>query len=123
MIYLASVQPQKTKFANKMDLFVEFTVMVITYHLICFSDAGPDLDTQYSLGWSYVGCIFLVLLVNMFFIVKDSIRMFYLRMLLRYLKWKAKHAKPKIIDVVPEPEKRKKKVKKVTIDFTDDMLL
>jgi len=44
VIFTVQNNPFKARKDAKMNMFVEGIVMVITYHLMLYSDWGPDLD-------------------------------------------------------------------------------
>lgn len=50
--------------------------MFITYCLIYFGDFVPDKKTQYLMGWFICGCIGLIIMINLGFIVGVSISTF-----------------------------------------------
>lgn len=56
---LLIVKPYATPFANRMEVFNECTIIMLSYWLLCFTDLVPDPWTQYIIGWPYVA-VFLV---------------------------------------------------------------
>jgi len=73
-----------------MDMVSEAFMMLICYHLLLFSQFGPDVEQQYALGWSYVASISGLLASNMFFVLKQLIHELKLKTVKRYRIWKHK---------------------------------
>ena len=49
--YLTNVKPLETPFANKMEVFNEYTIILLTYGIMCFTDLVPDPKTRFLIGW------------------------------------------------------------------------
>mmetsp|Transcript_11864 Transcript_11864/g.18305 ORF Transcript_11864/g.18305 Transcript_11864/m.18305 type:complete len:166 (+) Transcript_11864:1334-1831(+) len=73
VIFQGQVKPFKTLHENRMDIFNEAMVMFITYHLFMFTDALPDMDAQYLIGWSFVLMLAAMLIGNSYFVIKGMI--------------------------------------------------
>ena len=43
--------------------------MLISYHLMLFTDFVPDIEVQYFLGWSYVCCISGLIFTSIWFVI------------------------------------------------------
>lgn len=59
------------------ELFNEAMFMLLNYHLYSFSNGyivDPSKMTQYTMGYSYLACIGLLVLTNMVFIVIKAIK-------------------------------------------------
>ena len=48
-----------------MEIFNEFTIIIIMYHLFLFSDFFPDVEKRYNLGFSLIIVFGLNVLTNM----------------------------------------------------------
>jgi hypothetical protein len=61
MILVGTQEPLAEKIKNSMDLFNEFIVLVINYHLLCFTNFLSDPDMREYVGYSMimVTCMFL----------------------------------------------------------------
>ena len=70
---------------NKKELVNEILIQINTYFLLTYSDFFPDRKVRYSIGYTNVGCLGLVVLFNLVYIgqaqVRDIIRWFKLRKL------------------------------------------
>ena len=44
-------------------------MMIIFYHAVVFSDFVPDITTQFTMGYSYLSFIGVLILVNILFII------------------------------------------------------
>ena len=53
-VYILHTRPLETPFANKMEVYNECTIITLSYGLLCFTDAVPDPEAQYTIGWSYI---------------------------------------------------------------------
>lgn len=70
IIYIGNNEPLPTPKAMKLELCNEAMVSSITYHLFMFTDALPNQNAQYLIGWSLVVNLTLMLSVNSFFVIK-----------------------------------------------------
>ena len=53
-VYILHVKPMETPFTNKMEVYNECTILTLSYGLLCFTNAVPDPEAQYTIGWSYI---------------------------------------------------------------------
>lgn len=58
--------------------------MLVLYHLLLFTGFGPDVESQYALGFSYIFTIAAMLFSNMYFVVKRLIKESKLKALKKY---------------------------------------
>ena len=58
--------------------------MLVLYNMICFSPLVPDVKVRYYLGFVACGLVCIHLLVNFYFIAKESL----VTMKRRYKMWK-----------------------------------
>jgi hypothetical protein len=69
MVYLVGhIKPFIRKSDNRTELYNEFTTLVVNYHLMCFTDFVPDVNTRELLGMSLVYVTGGNLLVNLLFV-------------------------------------------------------
>ena len=68
------VRPYREKFANKMEIFNETCLLLIGYHIFCFSEWVPDVATRYYVGFSCVFFVVLGLFVNFSAILRSTYR-------------------------------------------------
>ena len=68
------LQPYKTHFQNRAEIFDEFLVLTIFYHLICVTDFVYDLDQRDKIGLSMVIITCLTLTVNLLKIIVIQLR-------------------------------------------------
>ncbi len=50
--YLIGSKPFEDPFFNRLEAFNEIVLLIITYHMIFFSDKNMDAKTKYLGGWS-----------------------------------------------------------------------
>ena len=84
LIFTAHTQPIKQRHDRNMDMVSEGFMMLVTYHLLLFTEYGPDVEQQYSLGWSYLASISGLLLCNMYFVVGQIIYELKLKIIKRW---------------------------------------
>ena len=77
-IYYGGVQPFDTRFRRRIDLFNEFSILLITWHMMCFTDFVLSSDTQWLVGWSMIFCICLNAFVNISIVLGVGSRLIYL---------------------------------------------
>jgi len=92
LIFTAQTKPHKTRHDRRMDTVSEAFMMLICYHLLLFSHFGPNIDDQYTLGWSYLTTICGLLATNMFFVLKQVFHELKLKTVKRYRIWKLKRS-------------------------------
>jgi len=51
----------------------EVTVIMIIYHVFCFTEFVPDPKTRHTVGWSLIVTITCNLLINVFLIIKELV--------------------------------------------------
>ena len=90
IIYLGQTEPLPGRFAMRMELFNEAMVSSITYHMFMFTDAMPQLEAQYAIGWSLVATLSTMLAVNSFFVLKGMLNKFRLMVRKKLNVYKAK---------------------------------
>jgi len=74
VIILGRVAPFAHGRTNKFELFSECMVMMVMYHLICFTPFVPDLQIRFKLGYVLIAVISLHLVVSLGILAKDSYR-------------------------------------------------
>jgi len=97
IIYLGSSWPHQRKTISKIDMANEFIIVAIFLHLFTFTDFVPDLELQYSIGWSMNGFVVLLICLNMYFVFWHGGRQIFL--ILKKYKNRISHWSKK-----PEPE-------------------
>lgn len=71
-----------------LHLFNEFSTLVLIYHLMCFTDFVPDVDTREDIGTSLIYTTCMSLGVNFLIIGFHSLTLMVTRLKLRYLRYK-----------------------------------
>jgi len=80
------LKPYKLPFFNKLELMNEFTVLVINYHFLCFTDFVSDLPTRIVVGFSLITATGYVIVANIGIILVDSLTQAYKRIKWRYIR-------------------------------------
>ena len=73
-IFSFSVRPFKNKFAHRMELFNELSVLALVYLLMCFTDFVSEADSKYFIGYFYCGVSILNIAVHLFFILIETFK-------------------------------------------------
>jgi hypothetical protein len=77
IIAYGQIMPHHDKLVSFFELFNEAMFMVMNYHLYMFSNGYIKDDskmTQYTMGYSYLGCIAILILGNMVLILTKAVR-------------------------------------------------
>jgi len=74
LIYFMQMRPYVDKLTNNVEILSEFLLIVCFYHLILFSRFVDDPVLRFKLGWSLMGAICLLFLVNFSVIGYSTIR-------------------------------------------------
>lgn len=64
LIYMGVVEPFKDWRLNKNETWNEGIVLILTIHIYCFTDAMPNIEAQYAMGWSFSFFMTLFLIIN-----------------------------------------------------------
>jgi len=91
VIILGRIQPYSISSQRRFEYFSETTLMLVMYHLICFTPFVPDLKVRFQLGYSVCGVICIYLAVAFFLLLKETYRN--ARMKYRIRKAKKEHDK------------------------------
>ena len=77
-IYYGGVQPFDTRFRRRIDLFNEYSILLITWHIMCYTDFVVSSDMQWLVGWSMILCICLNAFVNISIVLGLGGKLIYL---------------------------------------------
>ena len=95
MIYQGNYQPIASREENQVQLFNEVMIQLVTVHLLFFTDWVSNVNDQFMLGWSMVGWVFYLILVNFMLIFYYASLSLYLL----YKKYKSKYDRYKEISI------------------------
>ena len=72
IFYIGFVKPWDNPFQNKLELFNEFSTMIIVYHLACFTDFYQDIEFRYhGLGNSFIYMTYFIIAINMIVLIAN----------------------------------------------------
>ena len=74
MIYVGNWSPFRTLSNNKLQLFNEYMILILTVGLTQFTDFCRNLAFRYNMGWMFVSVVILFLFVNVCYMLKGSLR-------------------------------------------------
>ena len=64
-VYHLETYAFNSKWSNHVEMFNELTIMVVTIHLLFFTQWIPDQEMQYLLGWSMIYFIIQNIIINL----------------------------------------------------------
>lgn len=59
---------------QRLEIFNESTIMLLNYHMLCFTLFVPDLNTQFMMGYSMTGILIFIILVNMALMLYNTVQ-------------------------------------------------
>ena len=65
LAYLGLVKPFEVPIFNKLEMFNEFSIVIVNYHLYLFTNFLPDPIIQFNVGWSLLAVTVGNIIVNM----------------------------------------------------------
>ena len=87
MIILVGLsRPYRLRSNNRLEIFNEFILLLVNYHLTSLTDWVSDGDTRYMIGWAMITVTVLGMTVNLSLLAREIMGDF----LLKYKKWKHK---------------------------------
>jgi len=66
--------PFSDRVTNYLEMFNECTVLLMSYHLLFFTDFVVDPETKFKYGWSACGTTLFNVLVNLIVIIVSSVK-------------------------------------------------
>ena len=73
LCYLVKFKPFDDERVNKLEVMNECTNFVMLYHVMCFTDFVPEAEDRYYIGWSFVACICMNLMVHLYLLIMDTV--------------------------------------------------
>ena len=70
--YLLNDRPLESRFSLRMEIMNELTLLLVTYHIFCFTEAVEDVNLRYSFGVTFISTLSFCIGVHMFFLVVGS---------------------------------------------------
>mmetsp|Transcript_34567 Transcript_34567/g.25697 ORF Transcript_34567/g.25697 Transcript_34567/m.25697 type:complete len:150 (-) Transcript_34567:474-923(-) len=106
-MYSMGIAPFSENLLNYLEYFNEFTVLVISYFLIFFTDFSDDKEMEYLLGWVVIVMTLFNILVNLIVIIKLTSRNLYIKARFYFYKlraWLRKRRTTKRVKIYEEKE-------------------
>jgi hypothetical protein len=114
VMYYAGTKPHAEKERVNIEIFNEIMIMMINYHMVCFSEFNLDLMAQFNMGYSFVVCILVVVFGNIMVLAIKQIKSWRRKkMLAKRVRMKVNEVREDKIKRISELVVKKKKVKKV----------
>mmetsp|Transcript_31416 Transcript_31416/g.22765 ORF Transcript_31416/g.22765 Transcript_31416/m.22765 type:complete len:137 (+) Transcript_31416:1507-1917(+) len=73
LTYLCTARPMVEPLYNYLEIFNEVTVTLVVFFLLTFTPLVPDPGTRSSLGWYAIGVTMTNVLINLLFIIFESL--------------------------------------------------
>ena len=101
--YLLNDRPLESQFALRMEYMNEATLLLVTYHILCFTDAVEEVALRYTFGVTFIVTLTACISVHLFFLVAGSCKN--LKQACKECKEKRKAKKPNLGVNYKETEK------------------
>ena len=101
MLFIASVQPFKEDIHNSIEIYNEFTFLLLIYTTFAFTDLISSTEAQYNVGWVFI----LIFSINVFFHISYLFKDVFIKS-----KTVAKRVQHRLED--RKPVKKRRKVKR-----------
>ena len=88
VIFVGWSKPLESRFANKMELFNEITIVWVLYTVTCFSDYVVDPTGRSICGWAFIGVVIFFLAIHILLLIGITCKAVFLSLRLRFLKRK-----------------------------------
>ena len=63
--YYSGTRPHLDKGRVKIEIFNEIMIMLMNYHMACFSEFNLSIEMQFLMGYSFIACIAIMVVVNL----------------------------------------------------------
>jgi hypothetical protein len=77
LMFYAGVLPYDSTFKNRNEVFNEVVMMILTYHILMFTEFIGEPSTRYEIGKSFLGFLALLITVNMILMGIESIQKYF----------------------------------------------
>lgn len=67
-------EPLATPFENKQELYNNFSILILTYCLLTFTQFVPDPDVKYNMGYAMILLTIQNIVVGLFFVARTPLR-------------------------------------------------
>ena len=85
MINLGQIEPLLTPSANRMEIYNSFSVLLLTYCLLCLTNFVPDAEARYNVGFGMIALTGQNILVNIYLISRTPLRQLFLKCKARWV--------------------------------------
>ena len=72
IIYLLLFMPLEEKLSGRLELFNEYTTMILLYHVFIFTNLVPSVLFQLLIGYSFMFFVIGNMGVHLFFLLKGT---------------------------------------------------
>ena len=79
IIYMLWFKPMESLQANLIEVFNDYTLLVLTYFLWCFTDIVGEAETRYELGYIFIAVVLGNVACHLLLMVKSSLIDFKIR--------------------------------------------
>lgn len=71
------VKPHILPLKVKQEMFNEYMVLILSYHMFTFTQFVIDVSIQFVIGYSFVAMLCIILFVNVLIMVRNQIKRFF----------------------------------------------
>ena len=88
IIYIGLSKPFDRKLRNRIEFINEALVSACCLHLFTFTEFVNDKNRQYEMGFSMLAVMFILILINIFFVITSACKQISLIIILGYQYYK-----------------------------------
>jgi hypothetical protein len=77
LMFYAGVYPYDSYLKNRNEVFNEVIMMILTYHILLFTEFINEPSTRYEIGKSFLGFLALLITVNLIILVVDVLQKYF----------------------------------------------
>ena len=70
--YIVHAKPMVSPLANRLEIMNELTILAVTYGHLHFTDYMPEPEARNSIGYVYMGVIFVNISVHLVILIRDT---------------------------------------------------
>ena len=79
MIVIGQIEPLINRQDNAIEMYNSFSILLLTYCLLCLTQFVPDANARYQVGFGMIGLTGQNILVNIYIVGRQPVRELFLR--------------------------------------------
>lgn len=110
MMFYSYQQPHWDPRRNKLEIFNEAIILILSYHMVTFSEFNINVDTNFIMGYSFIAFIMLMIAVNCLYMISETVQKWRRRKAYKQ-KVELMSAKAQLAQKIMEKKQKKEKKK------------